>query len=120
MFGLFRIATVRCWIYSLCPTVSSVLRWLRECNLLYLVARRLESGARDSNINVRFITNPFSKVMGLARHRKHEKRLQRQLRDVRTLCVRIPRQNIVVNVSRGLSVTVLPESLDLELLVCSV
>ncbi|KAL5491702.1 hypothetical protein EMCRGX_G017039 [Ephydatia muelleri] len=49
----------------------------------------------------------------LARHRKHEKRLQRQLRDVRTLCVRIPRQNIVVNVSQGLSVTVLPESLDL-------
>ena len=112
------------WRYSLCPTVSSVLCWLRECNLLCLVARRLKSGVAVSfwTKNVRFITYPFSKVMGkakfrLACHQKHEKHLQHQLRDA---CVRIPRQNIVVNVSPGLSVTVLPESLDLELLVCSV
>ena len=48
----------------------------------------------------------------LARHRKHERRLQRQLRDARALLVRIPRQNIVVTASPGLSVAVLPESLD--------
>lgn len=63
----------------------------------------------------------FSKVMGkfrLARHRKHERRLQSQLRDARSLLVRIPRQNIVVTASPGLSVAGLPESLDVDLLVC--
>ena len=72
-------------------------------------------------ISVHFVTFSFSKVMGkfrLARHRKHERRLQRQLRDARALLVRIPRQNIVVTASPGLSVVVLPESLDLDLLVC--
>ena len=50
--------------------------------------------------------------------RKHERRLQRQLRDAHALLVRIPRQNIVVTASPGLSVAVLPESLDVDLLVC--
>ena len=72
-------------------------------------------------ISVHFVTFSFSKVMGkfrLARHRKHERRLQRQLRDARALLVRIPRQNIVVTASPGLSVAVLAESLDVDLLVC--
>ena len=72
-------------------------------------------------ISVHFVAFSFSKVMGkfrLARHRKHERRLQRQLRDARALLVRIPRQNIVVTASPGLSVAVLAESLDVDLLVC--
>ena len=72
-------------------------------------------------ISVHFVTFSFSKVMGkfrLARHRKHERRLQHQLRDARALLVRIPRQNIVVTASPGLSVAVLAESLDVDLLVC--
>ena len=72
-------------------------------------------------ISVHFVTFSFSKVIGkfrLARHRKHERRLQRQLRDARALLVRIPRQNIVVTASPGLSVAVLAESLDVDLLVC--
>ena len=38
--------------------------------------------------------------------------------DARALLVRIPRQNIVVTASPGLIVAVLPESLDVDLLVC--
>ena len=71
---------------------------------------------------MRFKTYPFSKVSKIsvgARHRKHEKRLQREAGDARSLNVRILRKNIVVNVSPGLSVAVLPEFLDLELLVRS-
>ena len=47
------------------------------------------------------------------------KRLQREAGDARTLNVRIPRKNLVVNVSPGISVAVLPEFLDIEPLVCS-
>ena len=52
-----------------------------------------------STKNMRFITYPFSKVMEkskfqLARHRKYEKRLQREAGDAPS--VRIPSQNMVV------------------------
>ena len=47
-----------------------------------------------------------------------ERRIQRQLRDAfAVLLVCIPRQNIVVTASPGLSVPVLPESLDADLLI---
>ena len=72
-------------------------------------------------ISVHFVTFSFSKVMGkfrLVRHRKHERHLQRQLRDACALLVRIPCQNIVITASPGLSVAVLLKSLDVDLLVC--
>ena len=66
-----------------------------------------------STKNVRFITYPFSKVSKIS--------VGASSKSARSVCsgrnARIPRKNIVVNVFPGLSVAVLPEFLDLELLV---
>ena len=74
-----------------------------------------------STKNVRFITYPFSTVnkISVGASSKAREAPAAGAGDARTLNVRIPRKNIVVNVSPGISVAVLPEFLDIELLVCS-